>query len=213
MHAKRSPAHERAIRRAWAERMARRERADLDSRALAKVNGDNRLLLEQLHRAEAERDELRQALQERAAQCDAEKDRREGAENRLRAAECQVKHESERRAENAIRARRMLTASRAAARADRHRIAELDAEVAKLKLSPTYFDAETGLEKFDHGARSMHHVNLARERAERAEHALAAMQARCERAEEARDRLADAVQTMGTRLANAEAAVRRLNAA
>ncbi len=51
---RRTEGQARAIRRAWAMRGKMRARADLDRRALLIANGDNRLLLESLHRAESD---------------------------------------------------------------------------------------------------------------------------------------------------------------
>ncbi len=51
--AKRSPAHAAAIRRAWAMRVAMRQRAELDRAALLQVNGFNRILRDDLARLSA----------------------------------------------------------------------------------------------------------------------------------------------------------------
>lgn len=83
--AKRSPAHARAIQRAWDARCAMRERADLDRRALMIANGDNRLLLESLHAAEAkasdfERIAIAEATRADQAQAQADNARRAATE-------------------------------------------------------------------------------------------------------------------------------------
>jgi hypothetical protein len=202
----RSPAHERAVRRAWKERRERRS-----------AEACMHMYARRLDSMADERDAFEKVAAERLQQ---------------------VAHESERRTENAIRARRMLAGGRAksaringkrranallARQRTREMVAavnelleqadKLKSEIETAKQSPTYFDADSGLEKVDLVGRQTHYATVARERAETAEHALAAMKARCERAEEARDKLADAVEGMAGRLAVAEAAVRRLAAA
>lgn len=213
MRAKRTPAHERAVRRAWAERKARHDAERVLTVAASNQAASNGQIMRlRTDLAEAER----------------------VAGERLQ----RIAHESERRAVNARRARRMIAAERAktaalqrkrrrnallARQRTREMVAavnamhdqadQLRAELDMAKRSPTYFDAETGLEKFDLAGQQAHFAKVAREEAERAQHALAAMTARCERVEEARDKLAEVVDGMASRLAVAEAAVRRLKAA
>ncbi len=185
---KRSAAHARAIRRAWAERQARRASEHKRARAL------NLALAQRRARQQAAR---------QAADLGQQLD-----------AMCRGLDEANRkRGRNARLARKRTRELVAAVNLMHTHVDALTAELDAARRSPTYFVAETGAEQIDLVGRSAYHAKLAVERAETAEHALAAMRARCERAEAARDQLADAVEAMGTRLANAEAAVRRLQAA
>lgn len=69
----RTDAKRRAIVRAWRMRCEMRVRADLDARALLKVGGDNRLILEALHKSETRCADLeREVMEARARAQEAE---------------------------------------------------------------------------------------------------------------------------------------------
>lgn len=99
---RRTPAHERAIRRAWAERCQARARADLDRRALEAANGAYRGAVDALAKANAERD---------AARADAESWK--ASSNGLWR---DVERITGKRIANTQRARRMIDAQRQRAR-------------------------------------------------------------------------------------------------
>lgn len=186
----RSPAHERAVRRAWTERKARRE-AEKHLR-WGQIQYDG---------VKAERDEMARDNQ-RIPQLQAAL---------LRSGEANEALQRKRRA-NALLARQRTREMVAAVNLMHAQADGLRDDLDTARRSPTYFDAD-GAERIDLIGRSAYHARLALERAERAEQALSAVSARCERAEKARDMLADKFDGMVSRLAKAEAAVRKLAAA
>lgn len=180
----RSPAHERAVRRAWAERRERRTAAV-----------HLRIGQAQYDAVVAERDALRAELQRARSAVEAA-DR--SAQQHWREAEAVMG----RRIAATGRARRLLAASRRAETVQRQRADVLAAQLAKVRAD---------MADPSQPERASDIAQLVRERDE-TRTANAALQDRCRRAEAARDELAGAVESMGTRLANAEAAVRRLAA-
>ncbi len=182
---KRSPAHERAIRRAWQERAARRA-----ATALAAVYVRN------IERTVAERDRLADDLA--VARQDvgevtrhAEMMARRGNQHR------------DRRLASARRARRMIGAVRARADLDRRALEITNATVARLKRDM----ADTIQPE-----RASDIARLVQER-DQARTALAAMAARAERAEQGVHAMADRFEGLVSRVAKAEAALRQSQAA
>lgn len=125
-HPKRSAAHERAIRRAWAERKARR--------------GAQGGMAIHMRRIEALEMELRLALNEQALDKQAIGESYARAEQFARRGN---QHATRRRA-SAARARRMIAAARQAATFERQRAAVLAAQLAKAQedLATAYSEAE-----------------------------------------------------------------------
>lgn len=214
---KRTPAHERAVRRAWAERAHRRlavaqrnglieagnrkakdlQRA-IDAKGIAEHKRRRTLKLALAHRKARQQAEF--AANARAAET-------ADVSRQLDAAKWETARVNAKRRRNAMLARKRTAEMVAAVnhmhdQADglRQRNAVLETELAKMKADmadPSQPERASDL------------AQLVRERDE-ARNASAALQDRCKRAERARDGLADAVEGMGVRLANAEAAVRRL---
>lgn len=156
--ARRTPAHERAIRRAWSERHARR--------------------MEQ-YRHDGERDAL--------------------AHKRRRTIQT---------------ARRALSRSRDTAAAERARADTLAAQLAKAgedlaraRLAPTYFDADTGAERLDITGRTAHHARTAIDRADGLQARLSETGAALARMQEAIAGLGDQVEAETLRRIKAEQAL------
>lgn len=195
VQAKRSPAHERAIGRAWAERSARRAAQSGRDDAWQQRNeavqeaGKYRHWWEKISADAAMLCNERDALQwkRRRAVLNARKlQKRLYGEHRL----FDRANERRREVQNELDGARQHNST-------------LQGEIARLKrdmADPSQPERASDI------------ARLMRERDE-ARNATAALQQRCERAEKARDTLADAVGSMGTRLANAESAVRRLASA
>ena len=183
--AKRTPAHERAVRRAWAERKARRA-------AVAGMNIHARRIdaLElELQLANDERALDKQAIAEAYAR--AEQFARRGNQHR------------ERRHRATVRARRMIESARAQATAQAGRASMAEAALARLKrdiADPVQPERASDL------------ARLIQER-DAARTASAALQARADRAERAVHDLAGRFEEMVSRVARAEAAVRKVMAA
>lgn len=188
---RRSPAHERAVRRAWqARREARLQRAIADDHMRMREQVQDALRL-----AEAARDESKRAAETFIDQRNAMTDRCAKAERKRR--------------RNALFARKR---TREMVAAVNHMHDRLDAATQRAGV------AEAELERLkadmadpSQPERASDLVQLVRERDE-ARTALAAVRDRCDRAERARDELAGHVEAMGVRLAKAEAAVRRIAA-
>lgn len=184
---KRTPAHERAIRRAWADR--RRARLALS------IADDHLRMREkvQAHMLEVSRD--LETSRDQAATY------RENAEEARRAldimADTAARH-LDRRRRTTARARRMIAAARAEAKGQRQAAAGARFELAKLKRD---------LADPSQPERASDIARLVQER-DAARNANAALQARVLRAEQARDGLAGKFEEMISRLARAEAAVR-----
>lgn len=195
---RRTPAHERAIRRAWSERKARRywnSRAEsAGGKRRDNAQRARRMVQSARHAAAIER----RCANTLAAQLDQAGEVLNSSSRKRRASTILARQ----------RGREMAEITRVA----RLRLDETAQELQQAKQAPVYFDCD-GRERGDIAATAFHYATVAREGRERTETALAAMAARAERAEQARDTLADAVEAMGTRLANAEAAVRRMAAA
>ncbi len=182
--AKRTPAHERAIRRAWAERKARRG-------AIAGMKIHAR-------RIDAMEMELRLAKDEHALDKQAIGEAYARAEQFAR----RGNQHASRRLAAARRARRMIASARAEAARQQGRATMAEAALAKLKrdmADPTQPERASDI------------ARLTKDR-DQARAAVAALQGRAERAEAARDMLADKFEEMVSRVARAEAAVRKLAA-
>jgi len=203
---KRTAAHERAIRRAWAERRERIARADLDRRALEAVNARHEEMrkayvyaAEALKAAESERNAAISQVRHGKAQLAAARanmdkwatEARKGRKGRAR------------RLAAAQRARRMILAARAEAQTQRQNAAGARFELAKLRKSIS--DPATP-------DRASDVARLVQER-DAARTASAALQARAERAESAVQDLAERFEGMVSRVSKAEAALRAARAA
>ncbi|CDO34021.1 hypothetical protein [Novosphingobium sp. KN65.2] len=186
---KRTAAHERAIRRAWAERKARRETADLDRRALEAANTAYR---------EAEAERLRVADLAREAR--AERDALQYCFDQVAA---NYRKAKTRRLASAQRARRMIAAARAATQARQQAHDVTRSQLAKLRRD---------MADPSQPERASDVARLMRERDE-ARNANAALQARAERSEQAVINLAQRFEGMVSRVARAEAALRASKAA
>lgn len=186
--AKRSPAHERAIRRAWAERAQRREAVKDAAMAWQVAELRKRKRQVSVHAAMALRSKL-----------EAERMRRAGAEVKAEREHQRAWDQWGKRRENAERARRMLAAVRERADLDRRALAATNAAYAKLKrdlADPTQPERASDI------ARLMAERDQART-------SLAAVSARAERQQAALDQAAAHLESMGLRMAKAEAALRK----
>lgn len=185
---RRTAAHERAIRRAWAARIeARRQRA---------IAADHMRMREQVQEA------LRTASAERDKALSALAVEQQAAGEAMRMAETIARrgnqHGTRRRA-SAARARRLLASTRKAATFQRQRADVLAAQLDKLRsdmADPSQPERASDL------------AQLVRER-DQARTALAATDARNRAMKAALDDLADKFEAMASRLAVAEAAMRR----
>lgn len=178
---KRSAAHERAIRRAWAERKARRE-AEAERLRVVDLARD----------ARAERDTLRQQLENARR---AVEDQREVSA----AFEGQWRMAQDRRLATVQRARRMIATARKAERFQRQRGGVLHAQLTRIRsdmVDPSQPERASDI------------ARLIRERDE-ARNAAAASQARAVRAEAATATMADKFEDLVSRVARAEAALRK----
>lgn len=215
---KRAPAHERAIRRAWAERKARREaergcaafrdmaetteieyqsvkrelatlRPQYDNAAKARTD-----FLRGMKEA-CERERIEHIKRRRSTTLARDLQKRLNAEHRL------VDRANERRLE-AEKSRDMTQAE----------LAEIKRELEDAKRSPMMMTGE-GQEQVDLIGRQAHYARTAIERAERAETANAALQQRCERVEAANQQGAAAIEEIVSRMTKAEARLRQLDKA
>lgn len=190
--AKRTPAHERAIRRAWAERRAFRTQRDLAGQVKAELKaawGRQEELATALQLAKDEQALDKQALSEAYAR--AEQFARRGNQHR------------ERRLATARRARRMIGAARSQERIAQARASAARAEIDRLKrdmADPSQPERASDI------------ARLVQER-DTARTALAAMAARAERAEQGLHSMADRFEGLVSRVTRAEAALRQKNVA
>lgn len=182
---KRTPAHERAIRRAWAERKSRRGAQGgmaIHARRIDALETELRL-------AKDEQALDKQALSEAYAR--AEQFARRGNQHR------------DRRLATARRARRMIGAARSQERIAQARASAARAEIDRLKrdmADPSQPERASDI------------ARLVRERDE-ARTALAAVTARAERAEQGLHSMADRFEALVSRVTRAEAALRQQNVA
>lgn len=186
--AKRSPAHERAIRRAWAERSARRAAVQDTAMAWQVAELRKRKRQASVNAAIVLRSKLK-----------AERMRRAGAEAKAEREHQRAWDQWGKRRENAERARRMLAAVRERADLDRRALAATNAAYAKLKRD---LADPTRPERASDIARLMTERDQART-------SLAAVSARAERQQAALDQAAEHLESMGLRMAKAEAALRK----
>lgn len=184
MSTKRTPAHERAIRRAWAERKARRGAQGgiaIHARRIDALETELRL-------ARNEQALDKQALSEAYAR--AEQFARRGNQHR------------DRRLATARRARRMIAAARAERTLQSARASAARAEIDRLKRN---------MADPSQPERASDIARLVQER-DTARTALAAMAARAERAEQGAMALADRFEGLVSRVTRAEAALRQSQA-
>lgn len=177
---KRTPAHERAIRRAWAERKARRGAQGGMAIHARRINA----LETELRLAKDEQALDKQALSEAYAR--AEQFARRGNQHR------------ERRLATVRRARRMIGAARSQERIAQARASAARAEIDRLKrdmADPSQPERASDI------------ARLVQER-DTARTALAAMAARAERAEQSNYAMAERFEGLVLRVAKAEAALR-----
>ena len=193
---KRTAAHERAIRRAWQERKARRDADAYRMMMERSIDENGKMFDRELAKVRAELDLSRQSTQQR----EAERDKWE--------ADCRAnfahagKMNAKRRA-TAQRARRMIADIRARADLDKRALAITNATVARLKR-----DMADPMQP----ERASDIARLVGER-DTARTALAAMAARAERAEQTVNAMADRFEGLVSRVTRAEAALRQTNAA
>lgn len=186
---KRTPAHERAIRRAWAERKARREAQSIADQAENYArNADAKA--ERVARAHAEQVA---DLEQRIADWEALQ-HRTWTES--------MGHKVKRRAAT-LRARRMIGAARSQEMIAQARASAARAEIDRLKrdmADPSQPERASDI------------ARLVQER-DTARTALAAMAARAERAEQGLHSMADRFEGLVSRVTRAEAALRQQNVA
>lgn len=226
--AKRTPAHERAIRRAWAERKARRDAALMAG------------YWESTYRDEHER---HKKSREHATDCFASY--MQGKEKRrravLKAREMQAELREAIRCRDALRAdchewealqhrtwtesmghkakrRRSTLLARqrgkglvAMHNVARARIDELQADLAKARQAPTYFD-DTGMERHDAAAVAFDQGRHALDKAEKLERQLSEARAAVARQQASIDTLSAEYETMAMRALKAERTVAALEA-
>lgn len=196
---KRTAAHERAVRRAWAERKARRDAAALleTERAHYEAAHADAVTAETCARAAEARE--RQALEQLAsARESVERWKSEAVASEARERMATAKRR--RAVIDARRARRMIAAARTATAAQAGRADMAIAELSKLKrdlADPMQPERASDL------------AQLVRER-DQARTALAAVEARNARMATETANLAEAYEAMVSRLTRAEAAVRRM---
>lgn len=189
---KRTPAHERAIRRAWAERKARRE-----------AEADQRQAWQTAERWKAKRSVSVHSAMRLRRELDAAKTRAASAEVRMERESHRAWDQWGRRRDNAARARRMIAAVRARADLDRRALEVTNATLSRLKrdmADPSQPERASDI------------ARLVRERDE-ARTALAAVTARAERAEQGLHSMADRFEALVSRVTRAEAALRQQNVA
>lgn len=178
---RRTAAHERAIRRAWAERRAARLQRDIAA------------------------DQMRMREQMREAYVYAARE--------LNHAETRERAERRKRLANAQRARRMIAAARS--ERDGARVIATSAETCTRAAERREAAARRELDriKCDIADPSQPErasdVAMLMQRAERAETALAASQARAERLQAGLDKASEAIEGLAVRVARAEAAARK----
>lgn len=200
----RSPAHERAVRRAWAERRAARlQRAIAADHLRMRENTQRNLRVTEASNAAEYR-----AWKEERVKIEAERDRLKAdweALQRRTIARLHLEQDKRRRA--AQRARRMLSKQRADCAESITRMA------AQTRAAIDVYRAEIDKLKRDMAdpAQPERASDIARLMQERdtARNALAAVQARADRQKEALDQMAGQFEGMVTRVARAEAAMRR----
>lgn len=190
---RRTAAHERAVRRAWAERSARREAEADATEAQERVDRWKRKRAVSIISAMRLRREL-DTMKLRAA-----------------SAEIRMERESERawdqwgkRKDNAERARRMVAAARherdmarAGYRGELERANQLTADLATARMTPRYSD-DAGREAIDLVSREASRAFHQRDRAD-------ALDRRLSEASAARDRLQEQVETLGDAMVAATA--------
>lgn len=202
----RSPAHERAIRRAWAERKARRHAATQLRIGQGQFDALTAERDRLQHKVDSQRENW-QALHDRTiARLHREQDKRRRSTRRARLMLADVRQDRNRARKHAAtweklargqftkRAAMEKTQLAAEQRADAAR-----AEIAKLKQSladPTQPERASDI------------ARLLAER-DQARTSLAAVSARAERQQAALDQAAEQLETMGLRMAKAEAALRK----
>lgn len=186
--AKRSPAHERAIRRAWAERAARRtaQAECIEWEALQ-------------HRTWEE--SMGHKFKRRRAVLNARRQwkMRLVARGQYQAAERATDHERERRLDTAHRARRMIAAARAQFDLKGRALDVANAAIAKMRkdmADPSQPERASDI------------ARLVGER-DQARTALAAVKARADRQQAALDQMAEQFDAMVSRVTRAEAAMRK----
>lgn len=189
---KRTPAHERAIRRAWAERKARRYAQSVAEQAERHARGADA-------RADAKQKEMDSRIRHLQTQL---QDKHTNMEKW--AAEARKGRKGrERRLATARRARRMIGAARSQERIAQARASAARAEIDRLKrdmADPSQPERASDI------------ARLVRERDE-ARTALAAVTARAERAEQGLHSMADRFEALVSRVTRAEAALRQQNVA
>jgi len=182
---KRTPAHERAIRRAWAERAARIKAVKAHALQVS-------ISMDQLENAR----KSQRMWQEQAEQWGI-------LEPRLQA----------KRRANALLARKRTRELVFVGKVLHDMHDEASAKLERAKMSPTYFDGDTGAERLDLAGRNAVIAQDARVRSEMLERALAGANQRCEQMERALGNGAAIIEKMGTELANARAELRTRAAA
>lgn len=183
---KRSPAHARAIRRAWAERKARRQ-----------AEAHLRLGREQFKSLEISRDAARADL--------------EDAQHSVEILRGEVEHARRIAINNNHKRRRAVMLARRRGR-DIVKLARalhaMNGYLDAARRTPVYMDAD-GREGPDHVGRAAHHARMAMDRAEGLERQLGEARAAVDRQAREIGRLGDAVVAATARAVKAEAAARK----
>lgn len=196
VQAKRTPAHERAVRRAWAERKARRIFRDA-AEALTDTRND---LQRQLGKVQSALDTLRPQYENAAKARHAFLLEMNAASQRERVA-------------NAKRARSTLLARRRGAEMSlmAKMMKNLHAKLQAAQMAPRYTD-EAGREGLDLVGREASRAFEQRDRAEAAEKSVRIAGAAVERQQEAIERMADAMEAATLRAIRAETALAAIKA-
>lgn len=218
--AKRTPAHERAIRRAWAERKARRaarftaslkrDQLDKANRSIAYWRGMAEGLQEKCDEWEALQhrtweEAMGHKMKRRRAVLTARRQwkMRLLARQQNFASEAREREQRELRRRSAERSRRMIAAARQAATDQRRRAQVAEAGLAKLRKDMADASAPE---------RASDIARLVRERDE-ARTALAAVEARAQRLQASVDQMAGQFDQLVSRVARAETMLRQQSAA
>lgn len=190
---KRTPAHERAIRRAWAERKARRAARFMAELKRDQLENANRSIAYWRELAEAETSRANDTMRELSA---ANESLALGRAEMAVIAPMLAKY-ADRRRKADQRARRMIAKARAQVELKTRALEITNATVARLKSSATP---------------ASEIASLKQER-DRAQTALAAMAARAERAEQSNYAMAERFEGLVSRVTRAEAALRQKHVA
>lgn len=191
--AKRTPAHERAIRRAWAERRERHlARAALDAAnaQFRKVDSEREMAFERMRELEMQSRQWQQT-----------------AANRL----AEIHRQMDKRRRSTLLARQRGYGLVMLHNVARARLDELQADLAKARQVPTYLD-DTGMERHDAAAVAFDQGRHALEKSESLERTVEGAKAVAIRQQRAIETLADELEAMTARAIKAERALAAVTA-